>query len=374
MGALGRPFSDDAILRLVIDALPVGVVVVDARGDIVFSNPAALHIWGETLLASGDARWKRSRGCWHHSGVPLESHEWASARALADGIPHLDQLVDIVAFDGTKRTIRNSAVPIIQDVIRGAVIVFENVTEQIELASRHAQAQKLEAVGRLAGGVAHDFNNLLTVITTYVDLTYESFPETDPRREDLGHVRTAAQSATGLTRQLLAFARGGTAQVSDVVVEDALRQIAKMLAVMLGGSIHLDLRLGDGRATARIDPPQLEQIILNLGLNARDAMPDGGELVIESRRVQHTDDAARARGLPAGGPYVEIAVRDNGTGMDERTRRRVFEPFFTTKGHGRGTGLGLSTVYAIVRDRGGAISVETESGRGTTFRIELPIA
>jgi two-component system, cell cycle sensor histidine kinase and response regulator CckA len=372
----GRPTAephDDALLRLVIDLLPIGIVVVDARGDIVLSNPAALHIWGETLLGAGNERWRRSRGCWHETGKPLEPDEWASARALSLGAPQLDQLVDIVAFDGTKRTIRNSAVPIIDGGVQGAVIVFENVTDRLQLAARLAQAQKLEAVGRLAGGVAHDFNNLLTVIGTYVDLTFESLSETDPRREDLDHVRTATKSATGLTRQLLAFARGGTTHAKDLVIEDEVRLVSKMLVVLLGSSVRLELRLDPAGNRARLDPSQLEQIFLNLALNARDAMPEGGALAIETRRRDHTDDEARLRGLPHGGAYVEIVVRDDGAGMDEPTRRRVFEPFFTTKADGRGTGLGLATVYAIVRDRGGAISIESEPGRGTTFRIELPL-
>jgi two-component system, cell cycle sensor histidine kinase and response regulator CckA len=373
MGRAGNLTSSDALVRLVIDALPVGVVVVDAHGDIVLSNPAAIHIWGEVLLQSGDERWKQSRGFWHETGVALDAHEWASARAIADGAPHLDQLVDIVAFDGTRRTIRNSAVPIIDRGVQGAIIVFEDVTERLQLAGRLAQAQKLEAVGRLAGGVAHDFNNLLTVIGTYVDLTFDSLPEADPRREDLDHVRAATKSATGLTRQLLAFARGGTTEAKDLVIEDEVRLVSKMLVVLLGASVRLDLRLDPAGNRARLDPSQLEQIFLNLALNARDAMPEGGVLAIETRRLEHTDGGARLRALPRGGPYVEITMRDDGVGMDEPTRRRIFEPFFTTKGDGRGTGLGLATVYAIVRDRGGAISVESAPGRGTIFRIEVPV-
>jgi two-component system cell cycle sensor histidine kinase/response regulator CckA len=334
--------EDGSLLRLVVDALPIGVVVVDPRGDILLSNPAALHIWGETLLRSGDERWQRSRGWWHDTGVPLERHEWASVRAIAEGKPQVDQLVDIEGFDGSKRTIRNSAVPVVDGGdVRGAVIVFEDVTERLELTARLARAQKLEAAGRLASGVAHDFNNLLTVISTYVDLTLDTLPPADPRHQDLEHVRTAAESATGLTRQLLAFARSQPSQPRDVHVEDTIRRVSGMLPALLGESIRLELRLdADGHRT-RIDPSQLEQIVLNLAVNARDAMPDGGDLLIETR----TGPSAA---------HVEIRVRDSGVGMDETTRQRVFEPFF--------------------HDRGGAIAIESEPGRGATFTIQLPLA
>ena len=352
-----------SLLRLVIDALPVGVVLVDPNGDILLSNPAAQQIWGDRLLRSGGERWRRSRGWWHDSGVALEHDEWASARAIADGKPHLDQLVDIEAFDGSKRTIRNSAVPILDGSVHGAVIVFEDVTERLRLADRLAQSQKLEAVGRLAGGVAHDFNNLLTVITTYVDVTLDTLPSDDPRHEDLTHVRDAARSATGLTRQLLAFARRESTPAKEIVVEDELRRLARMLEVLVGESVRLELQLDSRQNRIRIDPSQLEQIIFNLALNARDAMPEGGELSVQTRTVDRPD-----------GAHVRLTIRDNGSGMDASVRQRVFEPLFTTKPKGRGTGLGLATVYAIVRDLGGAIALESEPGRGTTFSVELPIA
>ncbi len=369
-----RVHKSEQLLRLVLDTLPVGVLVVDPEGDIMLGNSTAKRIWGESI-PRGTERWVLSRGWWHDSGVPVRPHDWASVRALVEGVPHLDQLIDIEGFDGKRRTIRNSAVPLVQPTgVHGAVIFNEDVTERLRLEARLAQAQKMEAVGRLAGGVAHDFNNLLMVILSYADLLAEGLEGADPRRADVSEIRMAADSAAALTRQLLAFGRRDVAQPRPVRLETIVGAVEQRLARVIGENIRLVTRLAEPGNVVWIDPVHLEQIVMNLAVNARDAMPAGGELTLTTRTAARTDDEAHALGLVGGGGFAVLGVSDTGTGMDEGTRARIFEPFFTTKGRDRGTGLGLATVFTIVETCGGSIRVATELGRGTTFEIELPLS
>jgi len=223
------------------------------------------------------------------------------------------------------------------------------------------QAQKMEAIGRLAGGIAHDFNNLLTVITSYSDLVLEDLAPDDPKRDDVDQIRKAAEGAAALTRQLLAFSRQ---QVLEPKVLDLTAIVAgteKLLRRLIGADIHLTTSLAPNLGSVKADPGQLEQIIINLAVNARDAMPAGGRLTIAAA----DKDMNEVR-------YVMLAVSDTGTGMDEQTKARIFEPFFTTKESGKGTGLGLATVYGIVKQAGGFIWVDSEPGRGTSFQVYLP--
>lgn len=226
-------------------------------------------------------------------------------------------------------------------------------------------AQKLEAVGRLAGGVAHDFNNLTTCILGACHLIAESLPSDDPRQEDLTEIREAAERATGLTRQLLAFSRKGVTERQPVHLNSVVRGVHRLLERLIGEDVELVTHLDPEVAWIQADPGQMEQVVVNLAVNARDAMPDGGRLLIETRHLPPP-----AQGNEAGGG-VELIVTDFGTGMDPETRARIFEPFFTTKGS-QGTGLGLATVDYIVRSTGGRIEVESTLGRGTVFRVWLP--
>jgi PAS domain S-box-containing protein len=367
-----RVRQSEQLLRLVLDTLPVGVLVVDHEGDIMLGNPTAQRIWGQSI-PRGTERWVQSRGWWNNSGEPVHPHDWASVRALIEGVPHLDQLIDIEGFDGARRTIRNSAVPFVQPTgILGAVILNEDVTERLRLETRLVHAQKLEAVGQLAGGVAHDFNNLLTVIISYAGLLVDSLEDADPRRADVEEIRKAADSAAALTRQLLAFGRRDVAQPRPVRLETIVGAVEQRLARVIGENIRLVTRFAEPGNVVWMDPVHLEQIVMNLAINARDAMPGGGELTLSTCTVERTGDA-HAPGHP-GGSFAVLRVSDTGTGMDERTRARIFEPFFTTKDRDHGTGLGLATVFAIVESSGGAIRVATEPGRGTTFEIDLPLS
>jgi PAS domain S-box-containing protein len=254
-----------------------------------------------------------------------------------------------------------------------AIGISLDITDRRKLEDQYQQAQKMEAVGRLAGGVAHDFNNLLMVITGYSDLLLQGLMIGDSRRDDLEQIRKAADAAASLTRQLLAFSRQQVIKPSLVVLEEVVEASTKMLQRLIGEDVDLVTRLNDTMATVLIDPGQLEQVIMNLAVNARDAMPTGGKLTIETSTVELTAQDARAFGNPTTGRFAMLAASDTGVGMDEQTRARIFEPFFTTKDQGKGTGLGLATVYGIVNQSGGFIWVYSEPGKGATFKIYLPL-
>ena len=255
----------------------------------------------------------------------------------------------------------------------GRVTALRDVTEKRQLEEQFRQAQKMEAVGRLAGGVAHDFNNLLTVISGHVELMLDELPVNDPRGDDLRDIQRAAHSAAGLTRQLLAFSRQQVVEPRLLVLEDAVDAASKMLRRVIGEDVRLQLHLNTQTSTIRIDPGQLDQVILNLAVNARDAMLDGGELSIETGVAQFDEAYTDAHWPARAGTFALLAISDTGTGMTEEIRARIFEPFFTTKGLGKGTGLGLATVYGIVKQSDGFIWVYSEPGHGSTFKVYLPV-
>jgi PAS domain S-box-containing protein len=249
--------------------------------------------------------------------------------------------------------------------------IGRDVSDRIALEEQLRQAQKMEAVGRLAGGVAHDFNNVLTAITGYSDLLLEDLADEDPRRQDVVEIQAAALRAAALTRQLLAFSRKQVVQTRTLDLNNVVRTLDKMLQRLLGEDVKLEFSLSSALGAIQADLGQIEQVILNLAVNSRDAMPSGGSLRLQTANMDLEDAAAGERGVSPG-PYVMLAVSDTGSGMDVETMSHIFEPFFTTKETGKGTGLGLATVYGIVKQSGGHISVASEPGRGTTFTILLP--
>jgi PAS domain S-box-containing protein len=245
-----------------------------------------------------------------------------------------------------------------------------DLTEKRNLERQFRQAQKMEAVGRLAGGVAHDFNNLLTVIIGHTDLLMRE-ASLESTRESLAEVRAAAQSAAGLTKQLLAFSRQQAVEARPVEIDAIVRGAEKLVKRLIGEDIEVITRLGARDVAINIDPHQLEQVILNLAVNARDAMPEGGTISMETSTL--TLSAESEWGI-APGRYALLVVSDTGVGMDAATQERIFEPFFTTKEASKGTGLGLSIAYGVVKQAGGVINVYSEPGMGTVFRIYLPVS
>ncbi|HEY7496882.1 MAG TPA: ATP-binding protein [Vicinamibacterales bacterium] len=248
----------------------------------------------------------------------------------------------------------------------------EDGANETETAARIRQATKMEAVGRLAGGVAHDFNNLLTAILGYANLVLDELGADHPSRPDVEQIQHAAESAASLTRQLLAFSRRQLLQPQILDLNDVVRSMESMLRRMIGEHIVLDTDLAPTLSHVDADQGQLEQVLMNLVINARDAMPAGGRLLIATKDVIVGEEMMRAhRGLTAGA-YVSLDVCDTGFGMDENVLANLFEPFFTTKRRGEGTGLGLATVYGIIKQSGGYIAVQSDIGVGTTFTIYLP--
>jgi two-component system cell cycle sensor histidine kinase/response regulator CckA len=252
------------------------------------------------------------------------------------------------------------------------LVVIRDVTEARRLNEQLVQSQKMEAIGRLSGGIAHDFNNMLTAIFAYVELCLAPDADSKALHADLQAIKSAAQRASALTRQLLAFSRKQVMRMRALELNAAVVEIEKMLRHVIGEDIDFVTALDPALGAVRADSTQMAQVILNLAVNARDAMPLGGRLTVRTQNVELDVAGARALGDIAAGPYVCLSMTDTGTGIDEPTRQHIFEPFFTTKPIGQGTGLGLSTVFGIVKQSGGGIAVESRPGHGSTFRIYLP--
>ncbi|MDO9022831.1 MAG: PAS domain S-box protein [Deltaproteobacteria bacterium] len=336
---------------------------------MIYVSPAYEVIWG--------------RPCTPVQAVP---REWAASLhpddrervVRASRALHLagdyDLEYRIVRPDGAVRWIHDKAFPV-RDA-SGRVVrvagVAEDVTERRELEAQFRQAQKMEAVGRLAGGVAHDFNNVLSVISGYADLVSGDLLPGDPMFEDVGQIQRAAARAAGLTRHLLAFSRQQVLEPRALDLAEVVLDMEKLMLRLLGEDIVLSLAATPGAGRCVADPGQVEQVIMNLVVNARDAMPDGGRLTIATSAMELDEDFAGRHIDLAPGAYVALSVADSGLGMDEATRARIFEPFFTTKAKGKGTGLGLSTVFGIVKQSGGHVWVESEAGRGAKFTVCFP--
>ncbi|HWQ52351.1 MAG TPA: PAS domain S-box protein [Bryobacteraceae bacterium] len=279
----------------------------------------------------------------------------------------------IVLPDGTERHVREHAEVVrLEDGGVRLVGTVQDITEYKRLEEQLRQSQRMEAVGRLAGGVAHDFNNLLTIISGYSELLTTDIPPGTPQRKDLDEVIRAAERAASLTRQLLAFSRRQILQMKTLNLNTVVADLDKMLRRLIGEDIRLTLELDPHLGATKADPTQIEQVIMNLAVNARDAMPRGGRLLLETGNVNLDETYSLDHPEVQPGSYVMLAVSDDGIGMSAKTISHIFEPFFTTKPRDKGTGLGLSTVYGIVKQSGGSIFVYSEPGRGSTFKIYLP--
>ncbi len=357
-----------ARLQLHIERMPLAYVLLAPDFRIIDWNPAAQRIFGY------DKAEALQMGSAFDRLVPPSTRaevEAALNRVAAGDMPgHV--LNENLTRDGRTITCEwhNTALMTGDGQFGGIFCLAQDVTDRIHLEEQLRQAQKMEAVGRLAGGIAHDFNNLLTIINGYSDLLLQSLAAEDPTREIVGEIRLAGERSAGLTRQLLAFGRKQVIAPKVLDLNMIIRDTQRILRRGISEDIRLITRLSDEPATVRADSVQLEQVLMNLVVNARDASPRGGTVTIETGFVENE---IRDSSHPAG-RYVILSVSDNGTGMSEEVQARLFEPFFTTKEVGKGTGLGLAVVHGIVTQSDGRIFVDSESGRGTTIRIHLPWA
>ena len=356
-------------LRTLFETVNLIVLGLDANGAVEYVNPFFLNLTGYRSDEVFGKDWFRL----------LPERQQPTMRDLFQELlehgkfsPHYES--PIVTKGGEERMIAwNNTV--LQDASgrpTGTLSIGEDVTERSRLEAQLRQAQKMEAIGRLAGGVAHDFNNVLTAVFGYVDLLREDLPAGSAAQGDLAEVRKAAERAAGLTRQLLAFSRRQVLEAVVLNLNDLVEELGKMLGRVIGEDVELRLTLGKDIGNVRADPGQLHQVIMNLVVNARDAMPKGGTLILETANAELAAQYTELHHPVAPGSYVMLAVSDTGAGMTPEVKARIFEPFFTTKERGKGTGLGLSTVYGIVKQSGGYVWAYSEPGRGTTFKIYLP--
>jgi PAS domain S-box-containing protein len=351
--------------------------LVEGVRDVIFAltpdgTIAALNPAFETITGWPRAEWlgKPFEALVHPADVPQALELFG--RVLR-GEPRPTNQFRVQTRDGGSRIAEFSAsAQRRDDALVGILGIGRDVTERVQLEQQLRQAQKMEAVGRLAGGIAHDFNNILTAITGYVDLLLEDLGTTDPRRQDAQEVRKAADRAAALTRQLLAFSRQQVMQPRVLDLNGLVTELEKMLQRVLGEDVGLATRLDPALGAVKADAGQLEQVVMNLAVNARDAMPQGGRLTIETTNAELDAEYAREHFPATPGRYVMLAVSDTGVGMTPDVHAHLFEPFFTTKEKGKGTGLGLATVYGIVKQSGGFIWVYSEPGQGATFKIYLP--
>jgi PAS domain S-box-containing protein len=371
--------QSEARFRRLAESGIIGMVIADIHGNIFEANDAYLRMVGYSRaeLLAGAVRWvdltprefghlaARSAGQLKASGVATP---WETDSFRKDG-SRVCTLVGVAMLE-YPRCIAFIADLTDRKQAEAGRARAEEALRQSEEQLR--QSQKMEAVGRLAGGVAHDFNNVLSVILTYADFILDDLKPSDPLRTDMGEIHKAASRAAGLTRQLLMLSRQQIVEPKVIDLHEVLTGMDNMLARILGEDVELVSLPPKSGGRVKVDPSHIEQVILNLVVNARDAMPTGGKLTIETGNVV-LDEAYALSHLPTrSGPYVMLAVSDTGSGMDRETQKRIFEPFFTTKELGKGTGLGLSTVFGIVQQSGGNIWVYSEPGKGTTFKVYLP--
>jgi PAS domain S-box-containing protein len=351
--------------RSLVTNAPYGICRCDSTGQLLDANPALLAMLGYSSAKELAGK--------HLGALYADAQQWFElADHLRSAAPFNGLIVEWMRNDGTATAVRVSG-RAVSDGGNGKTfeLFAEDVTERRALEQQLRQSQKMEAVGRLAGGIAHDFNNLLMVISGYSEFLLDRLGPEPALRGPAQEIANAAGRATSLTRQLLAFSRKQMLAPKILDLNGVVTENLRMLTRVIGEDIDLVMVPSAGLGAVRADAGQIEQVIMNLAVNARDAMPSGGKLTIETSNVSIDEELARFHPPLSPGNYVMLAISDTGAGMDSETQSRIFEPFFTTKGT-KGTGLGLSTVYGIVKQSGGYIWVYSEPGKGTTFKIYLP--
>ncbi|HEY2066998.1 MAG TPA: PAS domain S-box protein, partial [Gemmatimonadaceae bacterium] len=361
--------------RTLFEVIPLPACVYDTDTfRFLAVNPAAVKHYGY----SQDELLSMSILDVQHPDGREAVREMILARGDAEPVPSTPRLSHHVKKDGTPIDVEITSHPLEYEGRHARLVLVRDVTEQLqmramerEIGAQLLQAQKMEAVGRLAGGVAHDFNNLLSVTLTAAAALDETLPAESPLREEVRDIRDAAERGAVLTRQLLAFGRKETRAPALLDLNDVIANVERLFARALGSGVTLVVHRGDRALRTVADANQLEQVLMNLAINARDAMPDGGTVVLTTGERDLTAGDAEKLGVAAG-RYVTLEVADTGVGMDEETRSRAFEPFFTTKGPQHGTGLGLAAVYGIIRETSGAVTLASTPGQGTCVTIYLP--
>lgn len=360
--------ESEARYRGLFEHAPYGIYRATVQGDILDVNPALVSMLGyasvEDLVALKDIR-------------QLYRHVRDRARFLAmhKDLGRIDTELEWKRKDGQTLLIRLKGRLVPKELGREECfeVMVEDVTGRRALEKQLQQAQKFEAIGELAGGIAHDFNNMVGAILGWAELGSDEVPPEHKARAHFGKIQQQARRAAALTRQLLAFARRQILEPRNMDLNQSVTETLSLLEKVIGSNIELETRLAPDLAPIRADPTQFEQVLMNLCLNARDAMPQGGHLLIETSIVEYDDEQCRRFTYAHPGRYGCLAVSDTGIGMDAATLDRIFEPFFTTKEVGKGTGLGLATVYGVVKQHGGFVNVYSELGRGTCFRVYLPV-
>ncbi len=351
----------------IIESIPDFMSIVDEDYNIVWANEVAKDTYGVDITG------RKCYEAYHHLDKPCE--HCIVREVLADGRIHKHE-AETIDKDGNT-VYQLSAASVTSRYPDGrtktVIEVSRDITEHTQLEAQFRQSQKMEGIGRLAGGIAHDFNNLLTVISGHAELASVSLDKKDTLHDDLKEIKNAAHRAADLTRQLLAFSRKQTLQPKVLDLNDIIKELHKMLKRVIGEDIELKTITAPDLWRVNVDPGQIEQVIINLAVNARDAMPGGGKLTIETQNVELDEEYASKHPEVKPGTHAMLAISDTGYGMKEDVKSHIFEPFFTTKEEGKGTGLGLSTVYGIVKQSGGSIWVYSELDEGTTFKVYLPM-
>ncbi len=357
--------DSEARFRALLDSAPQTVLVLDVSGTITFANAQAENMF----------RYLRNELIGAPAGVLIPERFLVGPFSVAT-LRALSARSELAARrkDGSEFPVEINLSEPDPAHVDLTLAFIADITERTTLERQLQQAQKLESVGRLAGGVAHDFNNLLTVISGYAQMMLDDRVADNPLRESLEEILNAANRATSLTRQLLIFSRRQMVAPKTLALNELVWHLEKMLRRLIGEDITLELSLDPRTGFVRADPGHIEQVVMNLAVNARDAMPEGGKLNIETAGFHANEEYATSNPEVLPGDYVLLRVSDTGTGMTPEVKARIFEPFFTTKEQGKGTGLGLAMVYGIVKQSGAAILVESEPGQGTTFRILFPTA
>lgn len=354
------------VLNQAIEALPIGMTISDLKGKILYTNPSDAEAHGYTVdeLIGKDARMFAPEETWK----PISFEQLSSLGVWKRETINIKKSGEVIPVYLLSIPVRNSnGKPI------GIVTVCEDITERKKLEAQLLQAQKMESIGTLAGGVAHDFNNILSAIIGYGHVTLMKMAKDDPLRLNIERMNEAADRAAHLTQSLLAFGRKQVMERKSVDLNEIIRRVEKFLIRIIGEDIECKTVLYGRPIPVFADKHQFEQVLMNLATNARDAMPKGGTFTVTTEQVMLDNEFITVHGYGGTGAYAMITISDTGTGIDEEMRQRIFEPFFTTKEVGKGTGLGLSVVYGIIKQHEGYIDVYSEPGKGTTFRIYLPV-